>query len=179
MSAARSWAAGEEGLLIDGELRPSRSGRTFEPVNPATEEVLGVVADAGAEDLDDAIGAARRAFDSSPWSTDVELRVRGIRQLQAAFLAHADDIRAMTVAETGTPISLTYSAQLDSPVESLGWVADLAEGYAWETDLGQASPLGITGTPRDIALAILYLASDASRFVTGQIMRPNGGVAMP
>jgi 3-oxoacyl-[acyl-carrier protein] reductase len=43
----------------------------------------------------------------------------------------------------------------------------------------QASPLGITGTPRDIALAILYLASDASRFVTGQIMRPNGGVAMP
>ena len=38
-----------------------------------------------------------------------------------------------------------------------------------------ASPLGITGTPRDIALAALYLASDASCFVTGQIMRPNGG----
>jgi aldehyde dehydrogenase (NAD+) len=143
VSAAGSWRAGEEGLLIDGELRPSRSGRTFETVNPATEEVLGVVADAGPEDLDDAIGAARRAFDSSPWSTDVELRVRGLRQLQAAFLSHADEIRAMTVAETGTPISLTYSAQLDSPVESLGWVADLAEGYAWETDLGDASPLGI------------------------------------
>lgn len=43
----------------------------------------------------------------------------------------------------------------------------------------QASPLGITGTPRDIALAVLYLATDASRFVTGQILRPNGGVAMP
>jgi 3-oxoacyl-[acyl-carrier protein] reductase len=43
----------------------------------------------------------------------------------------------------------------------------------------QASPLGITGTPRDIALAILYLAADASSFVTGQILRPNGGVAMP
>lgn len=43
----------------------------------------------------------------------------------------------------------------------------------------QASPLGITGTPQDIALAILYLAADASRFVTGQILRPNGGVAMP
>lgn len=41
------------------------------------------------------------------------------------------------------------------------------------------SPLGLTGTPRDIALAVLYLASDASRFVTGQILRPNGGVAMP
>ena len=43
----------------------------------------------------------------------------------------------------------------------------------------QASPLGITGTPRDIALAVLYLAADASRFVTGQIIRPNGGVSMP
>jgi 3-oxoacyl-[acyl-carrier protein] reductase len=43
----------------------------------------------------------------------------------------------------------------------------------------QTSPLGITGVPRDIALAALYLASDASRFVTGQIMRPNGGVQMP
>lgn len=44
---------------------------------------------------------------------------------------------------------------------------------------GSASPLGLTGTPNDIGLAVLYLASDASRFVTGQILRPNGGVAMP
>lgn len=43
----------------------------------------------------------------------------------------------------------------------------------------EASPLGLTGTPHDIALAVLFLASDASRFTTGQILRPNGGVAMP
>ena len=41
-----------------------------------------------------------------------------------------------------------------------------------------ATPLGITGRPRDVALAALYLASDASRFVTGQVLRPNGGMAM-
>jgi aldehyde dehydrogenase (NAD+) len=134
---------GEERMLIDGELRTARSGRTFEVVNPATEEVIGVVADAGAEDLDDAVTAARRAFDETGWSTDVELRVRGLRQLQAAFGAHADELRAMTVSETGSPISFTYSAQLDAPVEGLGWVADLAEGYRWETDLGDASPMGI------------------------------------
>ena len=87
--------------------------------------------------------AARRAFDETGWSTDVELRVRGLRQLQAAFVAHADELRAMTVAETGSPVSFTYSAQLDAPVEGLGWVADLAEGYQWETDLGDASPMGI------------------------------------
>jgi 3-oxoacyl-[acyl-carrier protein] reductase len=43
----------------------------------------------------------------------------------------------------------------------------------------KASPLGLTGVPRDIALAALYLASDASRFVTGQVLRPNGGAVMP
>jgi 3-oxoacyl-[acyl-carrier protein] reductase len=40
------------------------------------------------------------------------------------------------------------------------------------------SPLGITGEPTDIAYAMLYLASDASRFMTGQVVRPNGGVHM-
>ncbi|MCU0311081.1 MAG: SDR family oxidoreductase [Acidimicrobiales bacterium] len=40
------------------------------------------------------------------------------------------------------------------------------------------SPLGTTGTPEDQSWAMLYLASDASRFVTGQVLRPNGGVVM-
>jgi 3-oxoacyl-[acyl-carrier protein] reductase len=39
--------------------------------------------------------------------------------------------------------------------------------------------MGLLGEPDDIAYAVLYLASDASRFMTGQILRPNGGVAMP
>ena len=134
---------GEERLLIDGKLRAARSGQVFETLNPATGDVLGVAADGAAQDLDEAIGAARRAFDDTGWSTDVGLRVRSLRQLQTAFERHADEIRAMTVAETGSPLSLTYSAQLDTPVGSLGWVADLAEGYEWETDLGNAEPLGI------------------------------------
>jgi aldehyde dehydrogenase (NAD+) len=134
---------GEQRMLIDGELRHSSSAGTYETINPATEEVLGVAADGSAKDMDDAIEAARRAFDSSPWSSDLELRVRCLRQLQAAFVAHADEIREMTIAETGTPAMLTSSAQLDDPVRGLGWVADLAEGYEWESDLGRAEPLGI------------------------------------
>lgn len=42
----------------------------------------------------------------------------------------------------------------------------------------RASPLGRVGEPEDIAFAVLYLASDAARFVTGQTLRPNGGVTM-
>ncbi|HEX3946413.1 MAG TPA: aldehyde dehydrogenase family protein, partial [Acidimicrobiales bacterium] len=138
-----SGIVGEERLLVDGQLRPASGGAVFETVNPATEEVLGTAADGTAEDLDAAVGAARRAFDETGWSTDLALRVRCLHQLQAAFVAHADELRALTVAEVGSPLSLTYSAQLDDPVASLGWMADLAEGYHWETDLGDAAPLGI------------------------------------
>ncbi len=135
--------SGEERLYIGGELRPAKSGAVFETLNPATEEVLGVAADGGAEDMDEAIAAARRAFDETTWSTDVEVRVRGLRQLHEAFLRHSDEIRSMTVAEVGSPVSMTTHAQLDSPVAGLAWVADLAERYEWEQDLGVAEPLGI------------------------------------
>ena len=135
--------SGEERLYIGGELRPAKSGAVFETLNPATEEVLGVAADGGAEDMDEAIAAARRAFDETTWSTDVEVRIRGLRQLHEAFLRHSDEIRSMTVAEVGSPVSMTTHAQLDSPVAGLAWVADLAERYEWEQDLGVAEPLGI------------------------------------
>jgi aldehyde dehydrogenase (NAD+) len=135
--------AGEDRLLVDGELRSASGGRTYETVNPATEAVLGQAADGTMDDVDAAVGAARRAFDETAWSTDVALRVTCLRQLRSALEAHADELRALTVAEAGSPVSLTYSAQLDDPVASLGWVADLAEGYRFETDLGDAKPLGI------------------------------------
>jgi 3-oxoacyl-[acyl-carrier protein] reductase len=45
--------------------------------------------------------------------------------------------------------------------------------------VARSTPLRTVGRPEDIAHAVLYLASDAARFVTGQILRPNGGVAMP
>jgi aldehyde dehydrogenase (NAD+) len=134
---------GEERMLVDGELVGARSGATFETVNPATEEVLGVVADGGPEDLDRAVGAARRAFDTTGWSTDTELRVRCLRQLADAFDRHLDELRDLTVAEVGSSVMFTRTAGLDEPVATLRWVADLAEGYEWVTDLGTASPMGI------------------------------------
>ncbi|MGC5563782.1 SDR family NAD(P)-dependent oxidoreductase [Streptomyces sp. FR-108] len=48
-----------------------------------------------------------------------------------------------------------------------------------EAFMSRMSPLGRVGDPEDIAHAVLHLASDASAFTTGQILRPNGGVAMP
>ena len=49
--------------FIDGKWRPAASGKTFETVNPATEEVICEVAEGDKEDIDAAVKAARRAFD--------------------------------------------------------------------------------------------------------------------
>ncbi|NEE34658.1 SDR family oxidoreductase, partial [Streptomyces sp. SID7982] len=48
-----------------------------------------------------------------------------------------------------------------------------------EAAMARISPLGRVGEPEDVAHTVLHLASDASAFMTGQILRPNGGVAMP
>jgi aldehyde dehydrogenase (NAD+) len=135
-----------EGLdrnLIDGKMVTATGGGTFETLNPATEEVLGVAADGTAADVDAAIGAARTAFDSTSWSRDHAFRAHCIRQLHDALVAHADELRELTIAEVGAPRFLTSIAQLDSPVEDLLWAADLAERYEWRTDLGVASPVGV------------------------------------
>jgi aldehyde dehydrogenase (NAD+) len=139
----------ESRLLIDGKL-VAGSGGTFPTLNPATEEVLGVSADASADDVEAAIGAARRAFDETDWATNVEQRVRCIRQLQQAMRDHVEELRDLTIAEVGAPRMLTSGAQLEGPVEDLSFCADTAESYRWTTDLGIASPMGMK-THRTVA----------------------------
>ena len=97
--ADRLWY--DERLLIDGQLVPASGGATLENVNPATEKVIGVVADGSLADMDNAIGAARRAFDTTGWSTDVAFRLRCIRQLQEAFTRHLEEIRTGTIGVNG------------------------------------------------------------------------------
>lgn len=136
-------------LLIDGKL-VAGSGGTFPTINPATEETLGVAADASADDMSAAIGAARRSFDETDWSTNTELRVRCIRQLQDAMRKNVEGLRDLTISEVGAPRMLTSAAQLEGPVEDLSFCADTAESYQWSTDLGIASPMGIK-TQRTVA----------------------------
>ncbi|MFA6300661.1 MAG: aldehyde dehydrogenase family protein, partial [Nocardioides sp.] len=134
---------GEARLMIDGELRGSSSGAMFENVNPATEEVIGVVADATAADMDDAIAAARRAFDAEVWSTDLDLRLRCLRQLQTALEEEKELLRAELIAEVGAPIALTYGPQLDAPLaDSLVWPTERAADYPWERRIADGRAFG-------------------------------------
>ncbi len=129
--------------LVDGKLTGASDGSTYPILDPATGETIGRAPDSTAADVDAAIAAARRAFDETDWSTNLALRVRCLRQLHRALVDHAEQMRALTTAEAGAPAFLTAGPQYDVPVESFGWVVDLAEGYAWETDLGVARPMGI------------------------------------
>ncbi len=136
--------AGLDRHLIDGNLVTASGGQTFTSVNPATEQLVGHAADGDAADMNAAIGAARRAFDGGEWSGDPKFRATCIRQLQAALVAHGEEMRALTTAEAGAPAFLTSGPQFDAPVEALGYSADLAENYTrWSEDLGDASPMGI------------------------------------
>jgi aldehyde dehydrogenase (NAD+) len=139
-----SAAPGERRLLIDGKLVDGESRATFDNINPATEEVLGPVADATATDMAAAIAAARRAFDTTTWATDHAFRRDCLYQLQAAIESEQDDLRAELVAEVGCPVLITYGPQLDAPLrEALTWPADQIDAFPWSRSLGPKDAFGM------------------------------------
>jgi len=135
-------AFGERRMLIDGKLVDSSSGATFDNVNPATEEVIGVTADATVDDARAAVEAARRAFDETDWATDHAFRARCLRQLQAAMVEARQDLSDTLVAEAGSPVSLGPIIQLDLPVQWLEHWATTAETYPYETQLAPTQLFG-------------------------------------
>ena len=128
-------------LLIDGRL--VTTDKTFPSINPATGAVLGNAPDAGVEEAEAAIAAARRAFDTTSWSTDVELRMRCLEQLHQALRDHAEELRDLTIAEVGATRALTHGAQLDEPIKIVRFYADLLRSYPMSEDLGEIESRGM------------------------------------
>ena len=130
-------------LFIDGEFRAAQSGALYDNINPATEEVIGRVADAGPADMEAAIAAARRAFDETRWSGDRALRKRCLEQLREGLEKEKEALRQQTVAEVGAPLQLTYAVQGDSVIADLAWVTDVIDRIEWERDLGVREQFGM------------------------------------
>jgi aldehyde dehydrogenase (NAD+) len=129
----------ETRILIDGQLVEAESGKMFDNVNPATEEVLGQVADASPADMERAIAAARRAFDETDWSTNRELRKHCLGQLQDALEAEMEEMREELILEVGCPRMLTNGPQLTAPLaEGLRYPMKMIDEFAWETRLDDA-----------------------------------------
>jgi len=122
-------------LLIDGE--PVTTERTFASYNPATGDVVGHAPDAGVEEAEAAIKAARRAFDTTTWSTDAEFRATCLDQLYQALRDNAEELRELTIAEVGAPRILTHGNQLDAPIEIVKYYAELLRKTSFTEELGE------------------------------------------
>jgi aldehyde dehydrogenase (NAD+) len=117
-------------LIIDGQAVDSVSGRTFETRNPATEELVTHVAEAGAEDVDLAVQAARRAFDEGPWRRmKAAERARILHRLGDLILANAEELGRLETFDNGKPIF--ESKLIDAPMAAgcfhyfSGWATKL------------------------------------------------------
>ncbi|MGU3498575.1 aldehyde dehydrogenase family protein [Mycobacterium sp. C31M] len=130
----RAAARAEKRMLIDGEL--VEAAAQFDNHSPATGLLLGITAAAGPEEMGAAIGAARRAFDDTDWSTNRALRRRVLLQLQEAIEAEQEELREELVAEVGCPVMTTQNAQLDWPLaDALRYPARLIDEFEWERRL--------------------------------------------
>ncbi|MFE3885937.1 SDR family NAD(P)-dependent oxidoreductase [Streptomyces lydicus] len=143
------------------------------------------------------------------WNTNFKGVLHGCQEAARAMIATATPGSLVNMAsgaiDTGAPGLLCYGAAKAAVVQltktlatevgrhgirvnavAPGWVRTAMTERHTARDRQQAegpmirmSPLGRVGEPEDIAHTVLHLASDASSFMTGQILRPNGGVAMP
>jgi aldehyde dehydrogenase (NAD+) len=121
-------------LLIDGRLLDP--GRSFSSINPASGSVIEEAPDATVEHAEAAIRAARRAFDETDWSTEVERRVDCLRQIHDALQRHREGFAQLTMAECGHTRMLVDGPALDDPVALLTYYAELAEDFSFVEDLG-------------------------------------------
>ena len=134
----------ETRLFIDGQLRDSSTGKTVDNVNPANEELLGLATDAGAEDMDEAIAAARRAFDTTDWSTNHDFRQHCLMQLHDALQEEKEDIRAELIAEVGATVGMTYIAQMEWPLaDAIQFPTKLISTFPWERMLAEDAKMGV------------------------------------
>ena len=132
----------EERLLVGGELVPAEGNRTYPTIDPSTGETLGEAADASVGDARGAVESARRAFDTTGWATDHAFRATCLRQLRDGLVANQEDLRALLIADTGLPHMLTQGPGLDTPIEIVGWYADLLDRFEFREDLGVAEVRG-------------------------------------
>ena len=133
------------GLFVNGEFGPAADGRTFTTVNPATEEPLAEVAEAGQADVDRAVAAARTAYDRVWGPMPGAQRAKYLFRIARLIAERSREFAVLESIDNGKPIS--ESRDVDVPLAAAhffyyaGW-ADKLE-YA---GLGPAPrPLGVVG----------------------------------
>ncbi|MFD0364643.1 aldehyde dehydrogenase family protein [Nocardia sp. GCM10030253] len=147
-------------FYIGGQWLDPAGPDTFEVINPATEEVAGIVAAGTAADIDRAVAAARQAFPA--WSaTTVAERIDLLRAIGEAYQKRREELGAALTEEMGAPAALAHGFQLDLAAGHLAQAIEVLEGYAFSEQRGPTlivkEPIGVCGliTPWNWPLSLI------------------------
>lgn len=126
-----------DGLLyIDGKLRPAAGGRTYDDISPWTGEVIAKAADATPEDVNEAIAAARRAFDAGDWTTNKEKRFELVKKFQDLLRANKERLGDIARHEAGAATGAVGLAHVDNALQGGDDYLKVFPDVAWEKDYG-------------------------------------------
>jgi aldehyde dehydrogenase (NAD+) len=118
----------DQQMLIGGKWVDSVSGKTFETINPATGEVICRVAEGDKADIDKAVKAARKAFESGPWpKMPASERGRLLNKLADAIEANIDELASLETLDNGKPLRDSRGADLPMTVKCYRYYAGWAD----------------------------------------------------
>jgi aldehyde dehydrogenase (NAD+) len=133
-------------FYIDGAWVDPIEPKELKVINPATEEVAGVISMGSSKDVDRAVMAARRAFDSYSRSEPAE-RLALLERMLAAYKAHYDEIAQAISIEMGAPITLSKSSQTGIGVGHISAMIDVLKTFKFEEMRGTVrliqEPVGV------------------------------------
>jgi phenylacetaldehyde dehydrogenase len=114
-------------MFIDGKWVEAASGKTFPTYNPATGEVLAQIAEGDREDIDRAVKAARRAFESGPWhEMTASQRGRIIWKLGDLIEEHLEEFAQLESLDNGKPLSVARVADVPLAADLFHYMAGWA-----------------------------------------------------
>jgi aldehyde dehydrogenase (NAD+) len=120
--------------FIGGNWVPAASGKTFETINPATEEVIATVAEGDSADVDQAVEAAREALEHGEWSKmDARDRGRLMYKLADLIEEEAEELTALESLDNGKPISEARAGDMPLVLDVLRYYAGYADKIHGQT----------------------------------------------
>jgi len=147
-------AIGETKLLINNRWVNSRSGKTFPTINPSTGEEICQVAEADEADVNEAVKAARNAFEKGPWrKMSAAERGRLLYKLADLVEKHADELARLEALDNGKPYSVAKAADLALSIASYRYYAGWADKVHGKTipvagnyfNYTKLEPVGVVG----------------------------------
>jgi acyl-CoA reductase-like NAD-dependent aldehyde dehydrogenase len=128
--------SGPKKLLIGGKWVPAKSGKTFETLNPANEEVLCLVAEGDKADVDEAVKNARKAFEEGKWaSMSPHQRTRYLLKIAELIEKHAEELAELETLDNGKPIFESKNIDIPGAAETFRYYA------GWSTKIyGDTNP---------------------------------------